>query len=244
MWLTWPSPSRSRQRICTRWPLLVAHAASSRPQRSTQRRRSGAHEVERVGAAVGRVAAADQHPRRRRHAVGGQRRGREAGRHREEEDGARRRRSSRIAVGSQPVALTTTTVRSAGGDPGGAHRLERARAGRAGRRMTPTSQRPSARDALRPPRRRRRPRRASRPPSRRARAASASLPAWPAPSTQTVPPSGSELADVRAGGADVVDLERHLERKVVRAPAPSRSARRRRRCPRPRPAASRRVEAR
>ena len=32
---------------------------------------------------------------------------------------------SRIAVGSQPVALTTTTVRSAGGAPARAHRVER-----------------------------------------------------------------------------------------------------------------------
>ena len=78
------------------------------------------------------------------------------------------------------------------------------------------SQSPSAATPARPHRGRRRPRPRS-PPSIASRAAaSASLPACPAPSTQTVPPSaGASARIVRAGGADVVELERGRQRQVV-----------------------------
>ena len=145
---------------------------------------------------------------------------------------------SRIAAGSQPVALTTTTVRSAGPAPGRADRLERgqrvAQVGRdadvardrARRRASTASASTSTATSV--------------PSGVASRAAArASLPAWPAPRTQTVPPPGASGAHLRGGGADVEDLERlSSSGRSSGSRRPGRRGRRRRRCPRPRPAAS------
>ena len=113
---------------------VEAHAPSpsSIAERLAQRRRA-AHQVERVGAAVGRVAAADQQPQVGGDAVGGERGGAEAGRHREEEDGA--------AVGGEQLRgrLAAAGVDDDDGEVGRRRRRPRAarrrrRAGRAGRR--------------------------------------------------------------------------------------------------------------
>ena len=193
-------PVSGRRRSCRRLPTRSTPSAS----RSAA---ALAHEVERVGAPVGRVAAADQHPHVGPDPVGGQRGRREAASPSRRRGPCRPRAVSRIAAGSQPVALTTTTVRSAGGAPAArsaATRRQRvAQVGGDRRRRRGRA----LRDRARAPRRRRR----RRPPCRRAR-------------RRARPPARA----CRRGRRRARDVVRR--RRRARAPATRRRRRRARRC--------------
>ena len=114
MWLTCPSPSRSLQRICTRWPssslmrvappegraIVEGHPSCAQAGRRNRRDRASS----RSRPSSGRSTRSRQRPGRPpRSSWTSRRRGRFP-------PSAVRR----IAAGSQPLALTTTTVRSAG----------------------------------------------------------------------------------------------------------------------------------
>ena len=177
------------------------------PERRAQRLRA-ADELERVVAAVGRVAAADDHPQLRSRC-----RRRRAPRRR---SGSPSRRTgpcrasavSSAAVGSQPARVDDHDGQVGRPDAGvAADRVERGervaqvggdarcRRGRARATASTASASTSTQTSV-----------ASGAASRAA--ARESLPAWPAPSTQTVAAAGRERPHLRRRGADVEQLER------------------------------------
>ena len=136
----------SRQRICTRCPAvpLMPPAPAAVTPSASRSSAALAHQAERVVAAVGREAAADQHPHvacRSRPRPGPPPRTASPSRRR---GPCRPRAVSRIAADSQPVALTTTTVRSAGGAPA-SRSAATAASGSRRSAATATSQRPTLR---------------------------------------------------------------------------------------------------